>query len=93
MINSTAYFTFDFLVMGYYNLLDTSMTIHHICATTGPLYQVYLGTNGGLMMAAFFCGELSNFPMHLRCNLKNVGKRYTKAYEASESAYIRKYFF
>ncbi len=90
LVNSSAYFTFDFIVMAYYKLLDRDMTIHHIGATVGMMTQAYWGFNGDFMLNSIFLGEISNFPMHMRCQFKTLNRRYTKAYEAFEFSYFSK---
>ena len=44
-------------------------------------------------MQGLFVAEVSNPAMHLRIMLRNLGKRYTRAYEVSEYAYFMSFFF
>ena len=44
-------------------------------------------------MLGLFVAEVSNPAMHIRIMLRNVGKRYTRAYEVAEYTYFILYFF
>lgn len=35
-------------------------------------------------------GEVSNFPMHMRCILRSIGMRYTQVYDVLELTYFGK---
>jgi len=45
------------------------------------------------VVAGLFVAEVSNPPMHMRVMLRNIGKRYTLAYEVAEYAYFVIFFF
>ena len=44
-------------------------------------------------MLGLFVAEVSNPAMHVRIMLRNVGKRYTRAYEVAEYTYFLTFFF
>ena len=98
MIISASYFVSDFLACLYYDLADMSMSLvyHHSLAICGhavatfaklgapsSICMPYINNKGGLM-----CAEVSNFPMHMRVILRQLGLRYTKLYEACEWTYF-----
>ena len=45
------------------------------------------------VVAGLFVAEVSNPAMHVRVMLRNLGKRYTKAYEVAEYTYFVMFFF
>lgn len=49
------------------------------------VYALYGATDG---IWGIFYAEISNVPMHVRAILRNLGLRYTKAYELCELSYI-----
>lgn len=87
---SASYFLYDFVAMGYYGILDSSMTIHHNICFFGMTMSVLSQQSANSLVAALFVSEISNPAMHIRMVLKHLGKRYTKAYECAELTYIRK---
>ena len=44
-------------------------------------------------MLGLFVAEVSNPAMHIRIMLRNMGKRYTRAYEVAEYTYFITFFF
>ena len=88
MLISTAYFTYDFLAMAYYGLLDWSMTLHHFVVILGMGLNIYNGYSAHLLLGGMFVAEISNPPMHLRCMMKHLGLRYTKSYEAADILFL-----
>ena len=79
--------------MAYFGLLDRSMLIHHLICVFGFSYPVYVGKAAHHPILGLFIAEVSNPSMHCRMILKNMGLRYTKAYEILEISYIRKLVF
>ncbi|CAE7456535.1 tlcd5 [Symbiodinium microadriaticum] len=91
LLISTAYFTYDFLAMAYYGLLDWSMTLHHCVVVLGMGFNVYDGYSAHLLLGGMFVAEISNPPMHVRCMLKQLGLRYTRAYELADMIFLLLY--
>jgi hypothetical protein len=87
---SASYFLYDFIAMGYYGILDKSMTIHHNICIFGMTMSVVSGQSANSLVAALFVSEISNPAMHVRMMLKHLNRRYTKAYECAELTYICK---
>jgi hypothetical protein len=93
LIFSGSYFTYDFLCMAYFGLLEIDMFIHHLLCILGIL-QVLLYNNGAnYVVLGLFIAEVSNPPMHCRILLRNIGKRYSRAYELAEYMYFMLFFF
>jgi hypothetical protein len=90
---SAGYFTYDFLAMAYYGLLDAPMTLHHVVVVIGEIMTVELGSSASLALAALFVAEISNPAMHIRVILKHLGLRYTKLYELFELTFVFLYTF
>jgi len=93
IVNTGAYFLYDFIAMAYYGLLDSSMTIHHVVCVLGIYISLMEGFSANDVIAGLFIAEISNPPMHGRVMLKHVGKRMTKLYELCEYLYIVLYIF
>ncbi len=85
---SCAYFAYDFLVMAYFRILDSSMLIHHSICIFGMAFCVLTKSSAWYLIAAEFVSEISNPAMHVRMILKHLGLRYTKAYELAELVYM-----
>lgn len=85
---SLSYFIYDTLACIYYRLMDRSLLIHHFICILGFLMGL-LGFKGVYyMIVGLAVAEISNFPMHLRVIIRNLGYKYTKIYEQAENLYI-----
>lgn len=93
ILNSAGYFTYDFVAMAYFGLLDKGMFVHHFMCILGMLICLYENISANYLVAGLFISEISNPIMHARMVLKHLGLRYTKAYEVSEFSYIMLYTF
>ena len=87
------YFSYDFLAMAYYGLLDTTMTIHHTICISGILSSFSQNNTGNFIILGTYLAEVSNTFMHMRVILKHYGLRYTKAYETMEVMFILLYIY
>ena len=90
---SGGYFTYDFFAMAWYKLLDKDMAIHHMLCVGGTVVVLAQNMGAGFVVQGLFVAEVSNPAMHMRIMLRNLGKRYTRAYELSEYAYFISFFF
>jgi hypothetical protein len=90
---SVGYFTYDFLCMAWYGLLDVTMIIHHTVVAMGMSLALVQGRNASLVVGGMFIAEVSNPPMHVRVMLRHLGLRYSKAYEWCEIWFIMLYTF
>ena len=77
---SLAYSVYDLLACIYYGLADAGLYIHHLCCAVGFGTAVFSGYGAIDGIGGLFIAEASNFPMHLRCILRNYKLKYTKAY-------------
>ena len=93
LIFSGSYFTYDLIDMWYRGLLEKDMCIHHLLCICGILQVLIVGGGGYFVVLGLFVAEISNPPMHCRILLRNVGLRYTKAYEFFEYMYFMLFFF
>jgi hypothetical protein len=93
LVNSGGYFLYDMLCMAYFKLLDLDMTIHHSLCVGGICVVLADGHDAGFVVAGLFVAEVSNPAMHVRVMLRNIGKRYTRAYEVAEYSYFFMFFF
>jgi len=93
LANSGGYFLYDMISMGYFHLLDLDMTIHHSLCIAGICVVLNGGHDAGFVVAGLFVAEVSNPAMHMRVMLRDIGKRYTKAYEVAEYIYFVMFFF
>jgi len=90
---SSGYFFYDFMAMGYYGLLDWTMTVHHWCCIVGLAAALMQDTGANFAVMGMFVAEVSNPTMQLRTMLKHYGLRYTKSYEAMEISFLLMYVF
>lgn len=90
---SVGYFFYDFSAMAYYGLLDWAMTFHHWLCIIGMSLPLTYGMSANYVLWGMFVAEASNSFMHIRAILKFYGKRYTKAYEFSEIAFLLIYMY
>jgi len=93
LANSGGYFLYDLLGMYVFGLLDLDMTIHHSLCISGIAVVLLDGHDACHVVAGLFVAEVSNPAMHLRKMLRNIGKRYTFAYEVAEYSYFVMFFF
>ena len=93
LVNSGGYFLYDVIGMWWFGLLEMDMTIHHSLCIGGIVVVLLQGQDAALVVAGLFVAEVSNPAMHVRVMLRNIGKRYTKAYEAAEYTYFVMFFF
>ncbi len=93
LIMSGGYFSYDFISMAWFGLLETDMFIHHLLCVLGILQVLYTSSGAGFIVMGLFVAEVSNPPMHCRILLRNIGLRYTLAYEMFEYTYFMLFFF
>ena len=93
LANSGGYFLYDVVGMYCFGLLEKDMTIHHGLCIGGIISVLLSGHDACLVVAGLFTAEVSNPPMHVRVMLRNLGKRYTYAYEVAEYCYFMLFFF
>ena len=92
LVISSGYFSYDFLSMAWFGLLDLDMTIHHLLCIIGMIYTLSLGKGANYIVAGLFVAEVSNPAMHMRIMLKHIGLRYARAYEVAEFCYFVFFF-
>ena len=92
LVMSCGYFSYDFLSMAWFGILDLDMTIHHLLCISGMVYTLLLETGANYIVTGLFMAEVSNPAMHMRIMLKHVGLRYTRAYEVAEFIYFGAFF-
>jgi len=92
LVMSCGYFSYDFLSMAWFGLLDFDMTLHHLLCFTGMVYTLLDGSGANYIVAGLFVAEVSNPAMHMRIMLKHVGLRYSRAYEVAEFFYFGSFF-
>ena len=68
------------------------MAIHHILVIFGLLITLGQNSGTGYCVLGLFVSEVSNPAMHIRIMLRNLGKRYTRAYEVAEYTYFISFF-
>ena len=89
---TAGYFSYDFLSMAWFGLLDLDMTIHHALCVVGIAITLYLGIGANEIIGGLFCAEVSNWSMHTRILLKHIGLRYSRSYEIAEFVYFITFF-
>ncbi len=93
LVNSGGYFIYDVVGMYLFGLLELDMMIHHSLCIGGIIAVVLSGHDLCHVVAGLFVAEVSNPAMHMRVMLRNIGKRYTLAYEYAEYTYFIMFFF
>lgn len=93
LVNSGGYFMYDVAGMYCFGLLDIDMAVHHCLCIGGIIVVLLSGHDACHVVAGLFVAEVSNPPMHVRVMLRNLGKRYTMAYEVAEYCYFVMFFF
>ena len=89
---SCGYFSYDFLAMAYFGLLDFDMTVHHLLCISGMVYTLMLTKGSNFICMGLFVAEVSNPYMHSRIMLKHIGLRYSRSYEVAEFGYFVSFF-
>lgn len=84
---------YDVAGMYCFGLLEKDMALHHFLCIGGIIVVLLSGHDACHVVAGLFVAEVSNPPMHVRVMLRNLGKRYTLAYEVAEYAYFVLFFF
>ena len=92
LVISSGYFSYDFLSMAWFGLLDLDMTIHHLLCISGMVWTLSLGKGANFIVGGLFVAEVSNPAMHMRIMLKHIGLRYARAYEIAEFCYFVMFF-
>lgn len=92
LIMSCGYFSYDFLSMAWFGLLDLDMTIHHLLCISGMVYTLMIETGSNFIVLGLFVAEVSNPAMHMRIMLKHIGLRYSRSYEVAEFMYFGTFF-
>lgn len=57
---SCGYFTYDFLSMIYFGLLDVDMSVHHLTAMAGQASTLYYGLGSNYWLWVLIVGEINN---------------------------------
>jgi hypothetical protein len=89
---SGSYFIYDFFCMLWMGLMEFDMCVHHLMCITGIIQVIAYDNGCGFVVMGLFVAEVSNPPMHVRILLRNVGLRYTRAYEVAEYFYFGLFF-
>ena len=92
LVMSGGYFSYDFLGMAWFNILDLDMAVHHALCVAGIIAVLVQDIGCGNVVMGLFVSEVSNPSMHVRILLRHMGKRYTKAYEVAEYIYFGSFF-
>ena len=92
MVISSGYFSYDFISMAWFGLLDFDMTVHHLLCISGMAWTLALGKGSNFVVAGLFVAEVSNPAMHMRIMLKHIGLRYARSYEIAEFCYFVMFF-
>jgi hypothetical protein len=90
---SLGYFLYDLIACLWLGLWDSKLIIHHILAISGFFFPFIAGKGIFAGIIGLFMAESSNFPMHFRVILKQLGLRHTKAYELFDDMYFAIYIF
>ena len=92
LVMSGGYFSYDFLGMAWFKILDLDMAIHHLLCISGIIAVLVQDIGCGNVVMGLFVAEVSNPAMHCRILLRHLGKRYTKSYEMAEYIYFGTFF-
>jgi hypothetical protein len=93
IVMSVSYFIYDTIGCWLVNLDDRDLYIHHSATVFGLLSSLVSQKGGHFVYFGFLMAEISNFPMHVRKILSNMGLRYTRLFEYSETLYFILYCF
>lgn len=91
-IMTLGYFTYDFLCMAWFGLLERDMIIHHFLSITGMTVVFYTGVNMYTLVWGTAIAEVSNPFLHLRTIFKYLGYRYARSYEVAELTFFFTFF-
>ena len=92
LVITCGYFSYDFLSMAWFGLLDFDMTVHHVLCITGMIVTLVLGEGLNYVVMGTFLAEVSNPAMHGRIMLKFLGLRYSRSYDVTEFFYFVSFF-
>ena len=90
---SLGYFVYDLIACLWFGIWDSKLIIHHVLAISGFIFPFFAGKGIFSGIIGLFFAESSNFPMHFRVILKQMGLRHTKAYELFDIMYLIIYIF
>ena len=90
---SGGYFSYDFISMAFFGLLDLDMAIHHLMCIGGIVMILIENKGASFVVNGLFVAEVSNPAMHCRVMLRYMGLRYSRAYEVAEYTYFIMFFF
>lgn len=80
MLISITYFIYDTIACMAYGLMDKSMLMHHLVCIFA-LGLCLIGFEGTFyLIVGMSVAEISNFPMHIRMILRNLGLKFTRLY-------------
>jgi hypothetical protein len=85
---SLGYFLYDLIACLWFGIWDSKLILHHILAISGFFCPFVTGTGIFSGIIGLFMAEASNFPMHFRVILKQMGLRHTKIYEMFDTMYL-----
>lgn len=88
MIVSLSYIIYDLVACYYYDLFDMGLLIHHSLCILGYASGLASVYGSVVSLGGIYYAEVSNFPMHLRMIVRNMGLRYSYAYELFENLYL-----
>ena len=91
LIFSISYFVYDTIGCYLIDMADRDLVMHHVVTLVGLSSCLYYGMGGPYCYFGVFLTEISNFPMHVRKILENIGLRHTILFEYLESAYFALY--
>ena len=92
LVLSGGYFIYDLFAKAWFDLLDIDMAIHHLLCIISMLVSVAQNVGTGYIVFGMLVTEISVPPMLIRTMLRNMGKRYTWAYEVAEYTYLITFF-
>lgn len=90
---SLSYFIYDLLACYIFGMFELKLLIHHSLCIAGFSIILFSGKGIFVGVIGLLIAEASNFPMHLRGILKNVGLRHTLLYEISDATFMFTYIF
>ena len=88
---SFAYFTYDLVACLMFGLWDAKLIIHHLFCLSGCSFIIWYGQGMFACIVGLVMAESSNFPMHTRSVLKNLGLRHTRLYFVMDVTYMAIY--
>lgn len=85
---SLGYFIYDLIACLWFGLWDSKLIIHHVLAICGFSFPFFIGRGIFSGIIGLMLAESSNFPMHFRVILKQMGYRHTRIYEVFDNMYL-----